>query len=456
MNLMTPDRNRSTRRTVGFLSLAMLYAAVLPGILMAQAPTEDSQQVTVVLQGRQRPQLRLAMPRFEGFDQLTGSAREAALELEETLRNDLELSRIFSIQGPAELAVLSLTGNQGEDRELYRSLGNEVLLSGRLTYRPGELVIEGRAYDLASGQEIVGKRYRGNLGLTRRIAHTFADEIVHFFTGRPGIALTSIAFWSDRDGFREIYLMDYDGHNQRRISGHKSISMSPDWSPSSDGLAYVSYFAGLPGIYFADLATGRKLPIVQDEAHNSSPAFSPDGRRIAFARSIGGNWEIHVCNRDGSGMKRLTHSTGIDTNPAWSPTGRELAFTSSRTGRPQIYLMDSEGANLRRASFEGTYNDGAAWNPAGTHIAYASRRQNNFQIALTELVTLETQLLTNSDGNNESPSFSPDGRKIAFASSREDGRSQVWVMDANGNNQLQVTNQGRNWTPAWSPFDQPR
>ena len=94
-------------------------------------------------------------------------------------------------------------------------------------------MLEGRLVDLKSGQAIVGKRYRSQFNLARRVGHTFADEIVLFFTGRRGVALTTIAFYSDRDGgAKEIFLMDADGANQRRITGHKSISMSPAWRPA--------------------------------------------------------------------------------------------------------------------------------------------------------------------------------------------------------------------------------
>ena len=69
-----------------------------------------------------------------------------------------------------------------------------------------------------------------------------------------------IAFSSDRGGSKEIFLMDADGRNQRPVSAHRSISLSPTWIPRSDELAYVSFFGGSPGIYLAELSSGRKRP----------------------------------------------------------------------------------------------------------------------------------------------------------------------------------------------------
>ena len=416
----------------------------------ANAPASAPQDLTLVLSGNQRPLLKLAFPSLTGAG-LSAGAAAAAREVEQTLRDDLEASRIFSIQGPAELAALTLTGDQAKDFEQYVSLGNEVLLSGEIKEDEGKIALEGRIMDLKSGQSILGKRYRGDGTVARRIAHTFADEIVLYFTGKRGVALTNIAFYSDRDGAKEIYLMDSDGHNQRRITGHKSISMSPAWSANAEQIAYVSFFDGPPSIYLVDIATGAKRPVIADGPLNISPSFSPDGKQIAFTRSLSGNTEIFVCDVDGKNLRQLTHSPGIDTNPAWSPSGREIAFTSSRSGNPHIYIMDAEGTNVRRVTFEGEYNDGATWRPDGTAIAYATRHGNSFDLALTDVVNLQTRELTSGPGSKEKPSFSPDGRRIAYESSAG-GSRQIWVIGADGTGAHPITEGGNNMGPNWSSY----
>lgn len=443
------------------LSLLCLVGGALAGTATGQEssqpteprPGEEGPTVTLTLTGQQRAQIRLAHPALE----LTGTpgrpVAEAARELDDALRQDLDWSGIFVIQGPTELRAAQLTGQPERDFEIYRSLGNEALLETLVRQDGDKLVLEGRLYDLASGRAILGKRYSGGPELARRIAHTFADEIVRYISGRRGIALTRIAFYSDRTGDREIYLMDYDGHSVRRITGHRTISMSPAWSGSREEIAYVTFLHGPPGIFLVDLLSSEKLPVLDDGNHNLSPSFSPDGKRLVFARSLSGNWEIFTCRRDGSDLRRLTHSSAIDTNPAWSPTGREIAFTSSRSGTPQIYLMDAEGANLRRISRDGDYNDGAAWGPQGDRLAYASRRRGVFEIVLTDLVTREEQVLTHGPGSSEAPSFSPDGRKLAFARtvSGHSGReTQIWMVDADGARERQLTREGSNFAPSWS------
>ena len=420
-------------------------------------PPEQSGQLVLELSRRARGQkLKLAFPAFRGINQLSGEAARSAREMEETVRRDLDYSGYFEIQGPDVLSGLRLTGNIQEDLAAYRSTGNQILLLGDVRAEGDRIVLEGRVFDLASGQAILAKRYRGPFNSSRRIGHTFADEVIRFLTSGTGIGLSTIAFTSDRTGknIKEIFLMDYDGANQRRITGHRSTSMSPAWSPNGESVAYTSFFNGQPGIYLADVATNRKRPVVSSGSLNTSPSFAPDGRRLAFARSLEGNVEIFTADLNGGNLRRLTNSQAIDTNPAWSPKGGEIAFTSSRAGNPHIYLMDAEGANQRRITFDGAYNDGVSWSPEGDLIAYASRRDGRFQIAVTNVVTLETQVLTSGPGENESPTFSPDGRKIAFTSKRG-GSKQIYVMDLDGSNLRQLTTEGNNDLADWSRASAP-
>ncbi|HYU33968.1 MAG TPA: Tol-Pal system beta propeller repeat protein TolB [Thermoanaerobaculia bacterium] len=447
-------RSRAIHLAVAALLLGM--GLTLPRIFAqeppAQPPQEEQQpgNVTLVLPGNQQfKPIKLGIPAFRRLGALAGDAARAADEMEQVVRQDLQNSGYFTISGPEAFQGLQLTGDLARDLEAYRTTGVETLLLGDLRAEADKIVFEGRLFDVASGQAILAKRYRGALPVARRIGHTFADEVILFLTGQRGISLSSIAFTSDRTGQKEIWVMDYDGQNQRRITGHRSTSMSPAWSPDGESLAYTSFFNGPPGIYLAELASGRKRPIVNSGSLNTTPTFSPDGQRVVFARSVDGNVEIFVTGRSGGDLRRLTHSGAIDTNPSWSPTGGQIAFTSGRAGNPHIYLMDEEGSNQRRLTTEGDYNDGAAWNPTGDLIAYTSRRGGRFQIAVTNVVTQATQILTSGPGENESPSFSPDGRHIVYVS-RKSGTKQLYVMDLDGSHVRQLTNEGNNDMPDWS------
>jgi TolB protein len=419
------------------LGVALPWSAAEPQA-PPQQPLEQQPEVTLELNRGQQALMKVAFPPFRGSGQFAGESARAARELEDTVRQDLEVSGYFDLRGPDELRTVAVTGNLQQDVVAYREAGNEILILGDVREEGNRLVFEGRVFELGSGQAILAKRYRGSFDSSRRIGHTFADEVIRFLTGKPGISLSSIVYTSERGGSKEIWVMDYDGENPRRITGHRSTSMSPAWGPGGGAIAYTSFFNGPPGIYVADIESGKKKPVINSGSLNTSPSFSPDG-----------NVEIFSVERDGGGLRRLTNSNAIDTNPAWSPKGGSIAFTSSRAGNPHIYLMDPEGSNQRRITFDGTYNDGASWSPDGDLITYASRRDGRFQIAVTNVGTMETRVLTSGPGENESPTFSPDGRKIAFTSRRGGGK-QIWVMDVDGSNARQLTREGSNDMADWS------
>ncbi len=447
----------------GVAAVALLASTLLMLPLEAQPPTAASQSERRELEvdiydNPIAPKIKVAVPLAVRPTSAPPQARKAMEEIEEVLLNDLDWSGVVEVQGPDVLKVLAVTGDRAQDFIQYRSLGNEAVVLNEFTLDGDQIVIEGRLYDLDSGRFIAGKRYAGTFDLARRLAHTWNDEIIKTFTGRAGIARTQIVFTSDRDGnqVKELYLMDYDGAGQRRITAHNSLTLSPAWSPKADGLAYASWFEGPPSLYWVDIATGQKRAVVADDTSVMTPSFSGDGREIAYSGAIRGNWEIFAVPTAGGRPRRLTNSNATDFNPAWSPNGREIAFTSDRTGRPQIYLMDRDGTNLRRLTTRGKYNEGASWHPDGTHLVYSHRSDDGvrFDIALLNLVTLEQRLLTaDMPGLHEAPSFSPDGRKIVFETSKAGGSRQIFVMDANGRRLRQLTSGSHgNFGPSWSPY----
>ena len=446
---------------IGISLAAWLVCGTLPlaGQQDQGAPPPGLQQpsdLEVVLERDAAVRLNLAAPRSKRPPGARPEFLDAMDEVEQTLREDLAFTQLFDVQGPEILSAVRLTGDGSKDLEQYRAYGNEVALLTEFKLDREQLILEGRAYDLASGQYILGKRFTAGIDLARRIAHSMSDEMVLYFTGRRGIAMTAIAFVSDREGQRskELFLMDYDGHAQRRITGHLSTSLSPVWALDGSGLAYTSFFEGRPGIYWADLVTGRKTPIIAEETPAYSASICPDGDTVVFSRPVRGTTQIFVLSRSGGAARQITHSSRISTNPECSPDGARMAFTSERSGTPQIYVMDIDGENLQRVTFEGRYNEGASWHPDGSRLVYSRRAQrgDRHDIAAVDLVTGQDRLLTGGPGSHESPSFSPNGEWVVFESRRPGGGRQIYVMSQDGRYTRQVTTSGNNYSPSWSGY----
>jgi len=414
-----------------------LLIGLLGGCL--SIPSFAQQQIGVdIYRGQAAGTLKITVPFPLLGSEVNGELIEAGL-LRPLLR-DLAFAEIFTL--------VPLLPGAPATPENARKAGAQALLRLSTNIEAGDYVIEARLFDVGSGKLHVGRRYRGPESALAKIAHTLANDLMIYFNGRPGVFLTQIAFVSTRDGNKEVYLMDYDGSNQRRVTFHRTLTLMPAWSPDNERLVYTSFARGPSDLYVINRRGGGRIRLHTGVNLNSSPAFSPDGREIAFVGSVRGNPDIYLIRDDGSNVRRLTSANSIESTPSWSPTGREMAFTSSRNGTPQIYVMDAEGANVRRISFDGDWNDDAVWSPSGELLAYTSRVNGRFQLRIMNLVTQESRIIAG-EGSNEQPSWSPDGRSLAFMSNRS-GAWQIYRIGADGAGLTQLTFAGQNSAPDWS------
>jgi len=387
-------------------------------------------------------------------------AATACRTIKDVLADDLGFEGLFQFVPETLIKAIPPLDPDAIKFEDWQGIGARILVVTRAQVSGGELSVELRVYFVDTGQTMLAKRYSGRADNPRIFAHQASDDIMTL-TQYRGIARTKLAFVSDRDSPRdrpakELYIMDYDGYNPRRVTVNSSINILPAWSPDGRSLAYVSYRQGAPLVFMAAIYEGRSTPNVTGEAGNGqsfAPTFSPDGQRLAFASNRSGNMEVWVSNANGTGARVLTRSIANDTAPCWSPTGQEIGFTSNRSGTPQLYVMDAEGLNTRRLTNVGNYNDACAWNPSRqfSEIAYTSRLEDGgFEIAVIDLASRQVRQITTGRGSCEYPAWSPNGRHLAFACNRA-GRWQITVADRLGTRVRTYPAPGNNVYPDWGP-----
>ena len=238
----------------------------------------------------------------------------------------------------------------------------------------------------------------------------------------------------------------------RRLTNDEANNVNPSWSPDGRHLAFSSYRdGGNNEIYVMDADGSNQRRLTTNGG--GQPTWSPDGRQIAFESDRDDwNMEIYVMDADGSNQRRLTTNGG--RHPTWSPDGRQIAFISEYVeeifSSLEIYVMDADGSNQRRLTDHSPMPAPPTWSPDGRQIAFALYRDGNEEIYVMDADGTNQRRLTNSAANDFHPTWSPDGDYIAFESWRDgDSESEIYVMGSDGSNPRRLTTNGG--YPTWSP-----
>ena len=426
------------------------------------APTPPPQQsdIELVISGDAGAPPKYAVPNLIA---VSGDAesKAAAQTIGQVLWDDLNFEREFYMippDPPAPIPHRRPLDDVPFDRG--RELGSDGIFVGTVQKEGTGLRIQVRLFNVRSRQVAFSREYTGSAGNPRAYAHTMADEIHQHQRALRGVARTKLTFSSDRDrekvtgtvenrDVKEIYISDYDGANQRRITVNRALNITPTWAPDGRSIAYTSYARGFPTLFISFIYEGRRDEPTKGGTQNWLPAWSPDGTKIAFTSNRHGNPELYVMNRDGSGLRRLTNHPSIDTTPTWSPTGTQIALTSDRSGGPAIYIVGADGLNLRRISRDNNC-DRATWSPAPfNEIAFVCRTGPGYDVKIYEFQTDSIRQITFGEGSNESPAYAPNGKHLAFTSTRA-GKTQIFTVARDGKNVRQITRVGNNFTPDWS------
>ena len=250
---------------------------------------------------------------------------------------------------------------------------------------------------------------------------------------------SKIIFQSNEDRLPcdQIYTMNADGSDRRRVSNGQGKTTCAFWFPSGDKILYASTFGASPAcppppdrshgyvwklddydIYTArpDGTDIRKL--FGSPAYDAEATISKDGRKIVFTSAVDGDLEIYSCNADGSGRTRLTRTPGYDGGPFYSDDGTKIVYRADHPKTDEDLRVYRE--NLSRGT-------------------YAPRA---LEIRVMNADGSGDHAVTANGAANFAPYFFPDARRIIFSSNLADPRGRdfdLFVIGSDGSGLTRVT-----------------
>jgi TolB protein len=450
--------------------LVRVMAICLPVVVALSAAVLFAQDIQTWITGAGgKP--ALAVVDFRG----AGDAQPLMGPFNSTLFGDLQSSALFDMK-PKSMFPLNnpqqpndlRPEDAGEGYALRDWAGSPTnashLVFGYTAVTNGVLVLYGYVYDTRQqnpqSAQLMFDRLTDspNEAGAISLAHKFANDIIVKFGGASLLG-TRIYFVSDRGAAgkfgTELWVMDWDGNNQRQLTHLGGQVAYPAVSPDGSRLAVTFWpgAGGQPRIYMINSETGRTINFYNQQASlNAAATFTPDGARVFYSSSASGTAQIYTAAIDGQGFSRVTSTRGNPSEPKVNPKNPDSLLFVDGAPNEQIYRMNAEGTGIERVTNGEGEASNPSWNPDGQHVAYAWTRgyqTGDFNIFVIDIGAPQKYIqLTHSEGKNENPVWAPDAFHIVFASTRSK-RSQLYTMLADGSQVKQLTTQGTNKYPVW-------
>ncbi len=214
----------------------------------------------------------------------------------------------------------------------------------------------------------------------------------------------------DYDDRMEIFVAKRDGSNVRRLTDAPGYDAEGSYSPDGKLIVFCSLRHAYTGTlspedkkklevdtaYFGDIylmnADGSNVRrLTSTPGYDGGPFFSPDGQRVIWRRfnEKGDTADVYTMKLDGSDVRRLTDFGAMSWAPYFHSSGQYVIYTANKLGFAnfELFIVDALGA---KEPVRVTYTDGfdglPVFSPDGKKLAWTSGRtpEKNSQIFMAD------------------------------------------------------------------------
>jgi Tol biopolymer transport system component len=207
----------------------------------------------------------------------------------------------------------------------------------------------------------------------------------------------------DYDEFFDIYEYDLASKDYRNLTNTKGYNAEGSWSPDGKLIAFASNRSGYQEkltaeqqkafeldpawaneIYLMNADGTNVKRLTTSPGYDGGPFFSPDGKSICWRRFAenGATAEIMTMHVDGSQQRQITRLEAMSWAPYYHPSGQYLIFTTNRHGFAnfEMYIVDREGKkDPVRVSHTAGFDGLPVFTPDGSQLSWTTNRTTNNQ-----------------------------------------------------------------------------
>ncbi len=219
--------------------------------------------------------------------------------------------------------------------------------------------------------------------------------------------------WTENAFENEIWIANTATGERYQLTNAKKSSSGPQWSPDGRRLAFISDREGKRQIYLIAPAGGESAQLTKFESGVNSFSWSPDGRFIAFTAAEAedkakkdrkekyGDFEIVNSDYTMSHLwvievpadvkdqmpepRRLTEGTSFTVGSfSWSPDSSRVAFSAAKdpdlvsSHTSDIYVLTVSDKSIKKIVATKGPDSGPVWSPDGREIAYTTSNEREF------------------------------------------------------------------------------
>ncbi len=214
------------------------------------------------------------------------------------------------------------------------------------------------------------KRLTNTQGYDAEGSYSPDGKLIAFCSTRSAFPLEKLSqsdhqrYLVDAAYFGEIYLMNADGSNVRRLTNQPGYDGGPFFTPDGQRIVWrhFSEKGDIADIFTMKLDGSDVKRLTDFKAMSWAPYFHPSGEYVIFGSNKEGfaNFELYMVDAKGTREPvRVTYTDGFDSLPVFSPDGKKLCWTSGRGGSgSQIFMAnwnhEAALAALKSAGAQGT------------------------------------------------------------------------------------------------------